>query len=270
MSPPMPHIPPEEAGRAERTREADTAAFGFEDVPRAEKAGRVRDVFARVAGNYDLMNDLMSGGLHRLWKDAAADWINPQPGETILDVAGGTGDIARRLKSRAEGAQKRRGGLPARIIVSDINEEMLAAGRERGEDGLEWVVGDAEDLPFPDKSANAYTIAFGIRNVTDIDAVLRDARRVLKTGGRFACLEFSHVAIGAIEPLYDAYSFNVIPAIGGAVAHDEASYRYLVESIRRFPAQDEFAAMMRDAGFARVSYRNLSGGVAALHTGWAL
>jgi demethylmenaquinone methyltransferase / 2-methoxy-6-polyprenyl-1,4-benzoquinol methylase len=270
LSPAMPHIPPNEAGHAERMGEASTAAFGFEDVPRNEKAGRVRDVFARVAGRYDLMNDLMSAGLHRLWKDAAADWINPQPGETFLDVAGGTGDIARRLKKRADKAQRRRGGLPAAIVVSDINEEMLAAGRARGEDGLEWIQGDAENLPFKDQFADAFTIAFGIRNVTDIDAALREARRVLKTGGRFACLEFSHIAISALEPLYDAYSFNVIPAIGGAVAQDEASYRYLVESIRRFPDQDAFAGMMRDAGFARVSYRNFTGGVAALHTGWAL
>jgi demethylmenaquinone methyltransferase/2-methoxy-6-polyprenyl-1,4-benzoquinol methylase len=266
----MPNTPPDEAGHAERMGEASTAAFGFEDVPREEKAGRVRDVFARVAARYDLMNDLMSAGLHRLWKDAAADWVNPQPGETILDVAGGTGDIARRLKRRADNAARRRGGAPARIVICDINEEMLAVGRARGEDGLEWVQADAEDLPFPDQMADAFTIAFGIRNVTNVDAALREARRVLKPGGRFACLEFSHIAISALEPLYDAYSFSIIPAIGGLVAQDEASYRYLVESIRRFPDQEAFAAMMRAAGFSRVAHRNLSGGVAALHAGWAL
>ena len=272
MSPPMSYPPPpdDKAGHAERMGEASTATFGFEDVPRDEKAGRVRDVFARVASRYDLMNDLMSAGLHRLWKDALADWINPQPGEVIVDAAGGTGDIARRLKARADRAQRRRGGENAHVIISDINEDMLAAGRARGEDGLEWVIGDAEHLPFADNLANAYTIAFGIRNVTDISAVLRDARRVLKTGGRFACLEFSHIAVGALEPVYDVYSFNVIPAIGKAVAQDADSYRYLVESIRRFPDQETFAAMIRGAGFKRVTYRNLSGGVAALHTGWAL
>ncbi|HVY03863.1 MAG TPA: ubiquinone/menaquinone biosynthesis methyltransferase, partial [Caulobacterales bacterium] len=158
----------------------------------------------------------------------------------------------------------------AQIIVSDINEEMLAAGRARGEDGLEWILADAEALPFADRFADAFTIAFGIRNVTDIDAVLRQARRVLKPGGRFACLEFSRLAIGALEPAYDAYSFRVIPAIGKAVARDEESYRYLVESIRRFPDQEAFAAMIRKAGFQRVAHRNLSGGVAALHTAWAL
>ena len=266
----MPNPPPDEAGHAERMGEASTAAFGFEDVPRAEKAGRVRDVFARVATRYDLMNDLMRAGLHRLWKDAAADWVNPQPGETLLDVAGGTGDIARRLQLRADRARRRRGGAPARVIVCDINEEMLAAGRARGESGLEWVCGDAEDLPFTDRFADAYTIAFGIRNVTDIEAALREARRALRPGGRFACLEFSRLAIGALEPLYDAYSFELIPLIGARVANDEASYRYLVESIRRFPDQETFAALMRSAGFSRVSYRNFTGGVAALHTGWAL
>jgi demethylmenaquinone methyltransferase/2-methoxy-6-polyprenyl-1,4-benzoquinol methylase len=263
--------PPDKADHAERMDDASTADFGFEQVPRAEKAGRVRDVFARVASRYDLMNDLMSAGLHRLWKDAAADWVNPQPGETIVDCAGGTGDISRRLKARADRAARRRGiENTGRIIVCDINEEMLAAGRAKGEDGLEWIAGDAEVLPFTDHFADAYTIAFGIRNVTEIQQALFEARRVLKPGGRFACLEFSHIAIGALEPLYDAYSFNVIPAIGGAVAQDEDSYRYLVESIRRFPDQETFAAMIKRAGFKRVGYRNFSGGVAALHTGWAL
>jgi demethylmenaquinone methyltransferase/2-methoxy-6-polyprenyl-1,4-benzoquinol methylase len=244
--------------------------FGFQSVPRAEKASRVRDVFDRVARNYDLMNDLMSGGLHRVWKDAFADFVNPQPGETIYDLAGGTGDIARRFARRAERARARRGGLPARIVASDINEEMLAAGRARGEDGLLWVPADAENLPFATASADAVTIAFGIRNVTDISRVLAEARRVLKPGGRFACLEFSRLAVGALEPLYDLYSFQVIPRVGRVVAKDEPAYRYLVESIRRFPDQERFAAMIREAGFKRVGYRNFTAGVAALHFGWSV
>ncbi|NWG52763.1 MAG: class I SAM-dependent methyltransferase [Hydrogenophilaceae bacterium] len=248
----------------------DRTSFGFEDVPRAEKAQRVHGVFARVARRYDLMNDAMSGGLHRLWKDEAVAKLNPQPGEFFLDVAGGTGDIARRIARRAERIRKRRGGTPARIAIVDINEEMLAAGRARGEDGFSWVNADAEALPFRDASADGYTIAFGIRNCTNIDAVLREARRTLKPGGRFVCLEFSRLAIGGIEPVYDFYSFRIIPLIGKAVAGDEDSYRYLVESIRRFPEQEDFAGMMRDAGFARVGYRNLAGGVVALHWGWAL
>lgn len=248
----------------------DTASFGFEDVPRAEKAGRVRAVFDGVARRYDLMNDLMSAGLHRVWKDVLADRINPQPGETLIDVAGGTGDVARRLAKRVEAARGRRGGAPAEIIIADINQEMLSAGRARGEDNLDWICGDAEKLPFPASFANACTIAFGIRNVTDIGAALKEARRVLKPGGRFACLEFSRFAIGALAPAYDAYSFRVIPAIGKLAANDSDSYRYLVESIRRFPDQETFAAMIASAGFKRVSYQNLSAGVAAIHTGWAI
>lgn len=247
----------------------EPVSFGFESVPRGEKADRVRGVFDRVARNYDLMNDLMSAGLHRVWKDAFADFVNPQPGETIYDLAGGTGDIARRLAARAEKARRRRGGASARIVVSDINEEMLAAGRARGEDDLEWTQADAENLPFPDRSADAVTIAFGIRNVTDIPQVLREARRVLKPGGRFACLEFSRLAIGALEPAYDLFSFQVIPRIGRVVANDEAAYRYLVESIRRFPDQERFLSMIRDAGFGRAGYRNFTAGVAAMHYGWA-
>jgi demethylmenaquinone methyltransferase/2-methoxy-6-polyprenyl-1,4-benzoquinol methylase len=246
------------------------ASFGFSDIPREEKVSRVRAIFDRVAPRYDLMNDLMSIGLHRVWKDILADKVNPQPGEVILDLAGGTGDIARRMAKRAEAARKRRFGERPRIFVVDINREMLEAGRARGEDDLEWVCGDAENLPFPANFADAVTIAFGIRNVTDIAAALHDARRVLKPGGRFACLEFSKFAIPEIEPLYDAFSFHAIPAMGKVVANDEASYRYLVESIRRFPPQEKFAAMMTEAGLKRVSYQNLSGGVAAIHMGWAL
>ncbi|MDX2233217.1 MAG: class I SAM-dependent methyltransferase [Hyphomonadaceae bacterium] len=247
---------------------ADIASFGFEDVPRAEKASRVRSVFDRVASRYDLMNDLMSGGMHRLWKDAAVARLNPRPGEVILDVAGGTGDIARRIRKRVEAARARTGGDPARIIISDINEEMLEAGRRRGEDGLEWQAADAEALPFADRMADAFVISFGIRNVTDVQQALHEAYRVLKPGGRFVCLEFSRMAIGGVGGLYDAYSFQVIPRIGKLVARDEAAYRYLVESIRRFPDQETFAGMIRSAGFARVSWRNFAGGVVALHWGF--
>ncbi len=247
---------------------APTASFGFTEVPAAEKADRVREVFDRVASRYDLMNDLMSGGMHRLWKDAAVAKLNPQPGETILDIAGGTGDIARRIRTRVAAAIGRRGGEPARIIVSDINEEMLEAGRRKGEDGLEWTPGNAEALPFDDAMANAYVISFGIRNVTDVQKALGDAYRVLKPGGRFVCLEFSRMAIGGVGGLYDAYSFKVIPRIGKLVANDEAAYRYLVESIRRFPDQETFASMIRKAGFGRVGWRNFAGGVVALHWGF--
>ncbi len=248
----------------------ETASFGFQEVPKAEKAGLVREVFDRVANRYDLMNDAMSGGMHRLWKDAAAAKLNPQPGEVILDIAGGTGDIARRLKKLADKAASRRGLEPAEIHVVDVNAEMLEAGRARGEDGLIWQEGDAEHLPFEDRFADAAIISFGIRNCTDIGQVLREMRRVLKSGGRFYCLEFSRLAVGGLEPVYDFYSFNAIPALGKWIAQDEDSYRYLVESIRRFPDQERFAGMIRDAGFARVGYRNMAGGVCALHWGWAL
>ncbi len=248
----------------------DTASFGFQDVPKAEKAGRVREVFSSVASKYDLMNDAMSGGMHRLWKDAAAAKLNPQPGELILDVAGGTGDIARRLKKLGDGAAQRRGLEPPEIHVIDINTEMLEAGRKRGEDGLFWHEGDAENLPVDDHVADAYIISFGIRNCTDIPAVLREAKRVLKPGGRFYCLEFSRLAVGGLEPVYDFYSFNAIPALGKLLANDADSYRYLVESIRRFPDQEAFLAMIREAGFARAAYRNMAGGVCALHWGWSV
>ncbi len=248
----------------------DTASFGFQEVPRAEKAGRVRGVFERVAARYDLMNDAMSAGLHRVWKDIAAAKLNPQPGEAILDVAGGTGDIARRLKHRAEAVQARRGGPAADIIVSDINQEMLAAGRARGDAGLDWIAADAEHLPFANRAFDAVIISFGIRNVTNIDKALAEMRRVLRPGGRFFCLEFSRLAITPLRPLYDLYSFNAIPALGQLLANDREAYQYLVESIRRFPDQERFAAMMREAGLSRVAYDNLAGGVCALHRGWAL
>jgi demethylmenaquinone methyltransferase/2-methoxy-6-polyprenyl-1,4-benzoquinol methylase len=248
----------------------ETASFGFQEVPKAEKASRVREVFSSVAQRYDLMNDAMSGGMHRLWKDAAVAKLNPQPGELILDVAGGTGDIARRIKKLGDAAAARRGLEPPEIHVIDINAEMLAAGRARGEGGLNWHEGDAENLPVDAGAADAYIIGFGIRNCTNIDKVLAEARRVLKPGGRFYCLEFSRLAIGGLEPVYDFYSFNAIPALGKLFANDADSYKYLVESIRRFPEQERFLGMIGDAGFARTAYRNMAGGVCALHWGWAV
>lgn len=248
----------------------ETASFGFQDVPKSEKASRVRAVFSSVASKYDLMNDAMSGGMHRLWKDAAGAALNPQPGELILDVAGGTGDVARRLKRLGDRAAARRGLEPPEIHVVDINPEMLEAGRQRGEDGLFWHEGDAERLPVDDAAADAYIISFGMRNCTDIAAVLGEARRVLKPGGRFFCLEFSRLALGGVEPVYDFYSFKAIPALGKLLANDADSYRYLVESIRRFPDQERFLGMIREAGFARAAYRNMAGGVCALHWGWAV
>jgi demethylmenaquinone methyltransferase/2-methoxy-6-polyprenyl-1,4-benzoquinol methylase len=247
-----------------------SATFGFRDVDPEAKPGLVRSVFDRVARRYDLMNDLMSAGVHRLWKDAMAARLNPQPGETIIDCAGGTGDIARRVARMARRAQERRGGADAQVIVVDYNAEMVAAGREREfEPEIAWAVGDAQRLPLPDACAEAYVIAFGIRNVTDIAAALREARRVLKPGGRFLCLEFSRPVTEALRAAYDAYSFKVIPEIGARVAGDRDAYQYLVESIRRFPDQKRFAAMIGEAGFGRVEFTNFSGGVAALHAGRA-
>jgi demethylmenaquinone methyltransferase/2-methoxy-6-polyprenyl-1,4-benzoquinol methylase len=248
-----------------------SASFGYRDVAPGEKAGLVRGVFERVAGRYDLMNDLMSLGAHRVWKDAAAARLNPQPGETIVDCAGGTGDLARRYARLARAARRRRGGEPAKIIVVDYNEQMVRAGLRRGgEAEIAWAVGDAQALPLPGASAEAYSIAFGLRNVTDIPAALAEARRVLKPGGRFLCLEFSKVSATALRPLYDAYSFRVIPRIGERVAGDGEAYRYLVESIRRFPDQNTLAGMMAAAGFGRTSFTNFTGGVVALHQGWAI
>jgi demethylmenaquinone methyltransferase/2-methoxy-6-polyprenyl-1,4-benzoquinol methylase len=247
------------------------ASFGFKDVDPADKPGLVRGVFDRVARRYDLMNDLMSGGVHRIWKDMAAARLNPQPGELIIDCAGGTGDLAFRFAHMARAAQLRRGGEDARILVVDYNAEMIAAGRERGAPPeVVWSVGDAQALPLPDGCADAYVIAFGIRNVTDIEAALGEARRVLKPGGRFLCLEFSRPVTEALRKAYDLYSFKVIPTVGAWVAQDREAYQYLVESIRRFPDQARFAEMMRGAGFSRVAWTNFTGGVAALHQGWAL
>ena len=240
--------------------------FGFRTVPRAEKAGLVRGVFDSVARRYDVMNDLLSAGVHRLWKDAMVDWLRPRPGWRVLDVAGGTGDIAFRIADRAPGSA---------ITVADINENMLSVGRDRAIDqgrlsGLNWVVADAEKLPLGPASVDAFTIAFGIRNVTDIPAALREARRVLRPGGRFLCLEFSRVEQPALRALYDAWSFKALPQIGRLVAGDAESYRYLAESIRKFPDQATFAGMIEEAGLAQVKVRNLSGGIAALHSAYVI
>jgi len=242
-----------------------TTHFGFRTVPVDEKASLVREVFDSVAGQYDLMNDLMSAGIHRLWKASFLDWLRPRPGMTLLDVGGGTGDIA-------FGFKKRGGG---NALVLDINREMLDVGRNRAFDrnligGLGWVCGDAMTLPVADRSVDAYTIAFCLRNVTHIDRAIAEAYRVLKPGGRFMCLEFSHVVVPGLRQAYDAYSFNVLPAIGGMVTGNRDAYQYLVESIRRFPPQAELAAMIEAAGFSRVEVRNLSGGIAAIHSGWRL
>jgi demethylmenaquinone methyltransferase/2-methoxy-6-polyprenyl-1,4-benzoquinol methylase len=251
-----------------------TASFGFRDVPEADKEGLVRGVFSSVAARYDLMNDLMSAGIHRIWKDAMVEWLNPQPGWRALDVAGGTGDIALRIAQMARQRSQKTGGGGAHIAVCDINEKMLGEGLRRaaakGESAISWIAGNAEALPFESASMDAYTIAFGIRNVTHIDRALAEARRVLKPGGRFLCLEFSKVEAPGLDALYHAYSFKLLPRIGGAVAGDEDSYRYLAESIRRFPPQAEFAAMISRAGLERVKVRNLSGGIAALHSAWRL
>jgi demethylmenaquinone methyltransferase/2-methoxy-6-polyprenyl-1,4-benzoquinol methylase len=248
-----------------------SATFGFKDVDASAKAGLVRGVFDRVAKNYDLMNDVMSGGVHRLWKDAVAARLNPQPGEIIIDCAGGTGDMARRFAKMTRAAQERRGGPDAVINIIDYNAEMIGAGIEKGgAPEITWTVGDAQALPLPDAYADAYVISFGIRNVTDIDAALREARRVLKPGGRFICLEFSKPVTEALSKAYDAYSFKLIPQFGEWLAKDRDAYQYLVESIRRFPDQKTFAGMMENAGFKRVTISNFTGGVAAMHQGWAL
>ena len=254
----------------------NTSSFGYRDVDASDKVQMVRGVFDSVASSYDLMNDLMSGGVHRLWKDAAAAKLNPRPGETILDVAGGTGDMARRYSKMARRAQERRGpasdtNADASIIVLDYNAEMILAGVEKGgEPEMQWTVGDAMALPLPDASVDAYSISFGIRNVADIAVALSEARRVLKPGGRFLCLEFSRPTTSAIRKAYDAWSFNAIPRIGGWVAGDRDSYQYLVESIRRFPDQATFKAKIESAGFRNVAVTNLSGGIAAIHFGWAI
>lgn len=252
------------------SQDQQTTDFGFARVPSAEKAAKVKGVFDRVADRYDLMNDLMSGGMHRLWKSAFLDRIHPRPGERLIDVAGGTGDIARGFLERADGRSGAAKSAPASAILCDINHAMLVAGAAGEEPRLARVCGDAERLPFPDGVADVVTIAFGIRNVTRRDAALRDMFRVLRIGGRFACLEFSRPTTTTLETLYDAYSFNVIPRIGEAVVGDRASYQYLVESIRRFPPQDVFADEIAAAGFRRVAFDNHAGGIVAAHYGWKL
>jgi len=244
---------------------ADTTDFGFRRVPRAAKSSMVRAVFDSVAPRYDLMNDLMSLGIHRAWKRVFVTALDPRPRHALLDMAAGTGDIGF--------AWLAAGGGP--VLLSDVNASMLAVARDRalsngvvGETSL--VVADAERLPMPDRAVDRVSIAFGLRNCTDKQAVLSEARRVLMPGGRFCCLEFSRVQVAALQPLYDAWSFRVLPALGQRVAGDAESYRYLAESIRTFPDQEALADMMRQAGFARVAVRNMSGGIAAIHSGWRL
>ncbi|XP_033828126.1 2-methoxy-6-polyprenyl-1,4-benzoquinol methylase, mitochondrial [Periophthalmus magnuspinnatus] len=275
--------------------------FGFETVLEEEKAKKVYQVFENVAQKYDVMNDAMSLGIHRLWKDVLLHAMNPQPGARLLDVAGGTGDIAFRfleyIKSQEEKMRRRearamqtpswqeistkyseeQGAEPqeSRAVVCDINKEMLKVGKQKGDSmgitsGLSWVVGDAEELPFGDDEFDIYTIAFGIRNVTHIEQALQEAQRVLKPGGRFMCLEFSKVSNPILSKIYDTYSFQVIPVLGEVIAGDWKSYQYLVESIRRFPDQGDFQTMIEDAGFYCVNYHNLTGGIVALHSGFKL
>ena len=239
--------------------------FGFRTVPIAEKEQHVGRVFSSVASSYDVMNDLMSAGIHRLWKDALISWMAPRPEQTLVDLAGGTGDIALRfLKS---------GGGSAHII--DINAEMIEAGKKRQQlksfsSALRWSVASAEDIPLEDNQVDRVTIAFGLRNVTDRMKALQEARRILKPGGRFCCLEFSHVQQAQLSKLYDFWSFQGLPRLGRLVAGDEDAYRYLAESIRTFPDQHQLMQMMADAGFAQIRYRNLSQGIAAIHSGWKL
>ena len=244
----------------------DTTHFGFQTVSEAEKAGRVQGVFTSVASKYDIMNDVMSAGIHRVWKEAMMDWLAPRPGQELLDVAGGTGDISFKFLKRAGSGH---------ATVLDITENMLIAGRKRAEtaqmaDNLDWLVGDAMALPFANNSFDVYTISFGIRNVTRPQDALNEAFRVLRPGGRLMVLEFSQIPVPLAQKAYDLYSFNVIPRMGQMIANDRDSYQYLVESIRKFPDQETFLSMVQHAGFENTSYRNLSLGIAALHSGWKI
>lgn len=243
-----------------------TTHFGAETIPEADKAGRVQGVFSSVASKYDVMNDVMSVGIHRIWKEAMMDWLAPHSGQKLLDVAGGTGDISFKFLKRAGSGH---------ATVLDITESMLIEGRQRAEadkmsDSLDWVVGDAMALPFEDNTFDVYTISFGIRNVTRPQEALNEAFRVLRPGGRLMVLEFSHLPNPGLQKAYDLYSFNVIPRMGKLIANDYDSYQYLVESIRNFPDQDTFLEMVRTAGFENAKYRNLSLGIAALHSGWKI
>ena len=239
----------------------DKVSFGYEDVPADEKTRRVRGVFSNVASRYDLMNDFMSAGMHRVWKNQFVRKLKPRAGQHIIDMAGGTGDIAFRIAERG-----------AQVTVADINPEMLAVGQERakrrGIEGLLWAEENAEELSFPDQTFDAYTIAFGIRNVTHIDKALAEAHRVLRVGGHFLCLEFSTATWPGFKEIYDRYSHDVVPRIGRVVARDEESYRYLVESIRRFPDMPTFKRMIEQAGFAQVTVEPILGGAVAIHSGW--
>jgi demethylmenaquinone methyltransferase / 2-methoxy-6-polyprenyl-1,4-benzoquinol methylase len=245
---------------------------GADGLPGADKASLVRAVFDRVATRYDLMNDLMSGGLHRSWKAEMVTWLNPRPGQLLIDVAGGTGDVALRALPRLAPPAAESGG---RVIVCDTSARMLALGRNRAVDrgilaGIEWICADAEALPAADRSADLYTIAFGLRNVTRIEAALAEARRVLRPGGRFLCLEFTPRVTPILQPLYDLYSFHVVPRLGQIVVGDRDPYAYLVESIRAFPGQSDLSRMIAAAGLEQVRVRDLTGGIAALHSAWRL
>ncbi|MDG0988875.1 MAG: bifunctional demethylmenaquinone methyltransferase/2-methoxy-6-polyprenyl-1,4-benzoquinol methylase UbiE [Yoonia sp.] len=244
----------------------NTTHFGFETVPEDEKKGRVQGVFTSVANKYDIMNDVMSVGIHRIWKEAMMDWLAPRAGQKLLDVAGGTGDVSFKFLDRAGSGH---------ATVCDITESMLLAGKTRAEaaamsESLDWVVGDAMALPFPDNTFDVYTISFGIRNVTRPQEALNEAYRVLRPGGRLMVLEFSQLPNPMMQAAYDAYSFNVIPQMGKMITGDRDSYQYLVESIRKFPDQDTFLEMVKTAGFDNAKYSNLSMGIAALHSGWKL
>lgn len=248
------------------TTDHDTVSFGYEDIAADEKAARVGAVFSNVASKYDIMNDVMSVGIHRVWKEAMMDWLAPRAGQKLLDVAGGTGDVSFKFLGRAGSGH---------ATVLDLTEPMLVEGRKRAEaaamaDSLDWVVGDAMALPFEDNTFDVYTISFGIRNVTRPQEALNEAYRVLRPGGRLMVLEFSQLPNPMMQKAYDLYSFNVIPRMGQMIANDRDSYQYLVESIRNFPDQETFLGMLRTAGFGQAKYRNLSLGIAALHSGWKI
>ena len=240
--------------------------FGFQTIPESEKVSKVQNVFTSVASKYDIMNDVMSMGVHRIWKEAMMDWLAPKPGQKLLDVAGGTGDISFKFIKRSGAAHS---------TVLDITENMLLEGRKRAEanqlvDSLNWIVGDAMSLPFADNSFDVYTISFGIRNVTQPQIALDEAFRVLRPGGRLMVLEFSQIPVPLAQKAYDLYSFNVIPVMGQLITNDRDSYQYLVESIRKFPDQETFLSMVQQSGFENASYRNLSFGIAVLHSGWKI